>query len=203
MREGSTKAVSAIVIGGSAGALDVLVKVLPALPPSFPIPMAVVLHLPPTNANRLIEVLRAHCSLELKEAEDKEHLAGGKVYVAPPDYHLFIEREGSFSLSVDPPLRFSRPSIDVLFESAAEAYGSHLAALLLSGANDDGARGLATIRSLGGTTLVQAPESAALPTMPEAALKIDPAHRRIGVEDIAAFLAGLETFASMRRQENP
>lgn len=181
----------AIVIGGSAGALEALAAILPALPPAFPLPIAIVVHLPPNRPNLLPEVLGARCALPVREADDKEPLAPGTVYVAPPGYHLLIERARSFVLSVDETVHYSRPAIDVLFDSAADAYGPALAGVLLSGANEDGARGLARIARAGGATLVQAPETAVARTMPEAALRLGhPAHTLPPVE-IGAFLAGL------------
>ena len=146
--------IEAIVVGGSAGALHALAAILPALPPSFSIPMALVLHMARERPSYLAELLGAKCALPVKEAEDKEPIAPAMIYLAPPNYHLLIEKERCFSLSVDAPVNYSRPAIDVLFESAAEAYGSALAGLLLSGANEDGASGLARIKKAGGTTLV-------------------------------------------------
>jgi two-component system chemotaxis response regulator CheB len=163
--------IQAIVIGGSAGAFDVLLATLPQLPAHFAIPIAIVLHVPPAKPSYLTELLGAKCPIAVKEAEDKEALTAETVYLAPPNYHLLIERRRCFSLSVDDPVHFSRPAIDVLFESAADAYGPSLAGLLLTGANEDGARGLARIAEGGGTTLVQAPETAFARAMPEAAIK--------------------------------
>jgi len=160
----------AVVIGGSAGALDALSLLLPPLPRGFSLPVAIVLHLLPGKPSGLVPVLQDYAELPVKEAEDKEPLAQGSVYVASPNYHLLIERERCFSLSVDDAVLFSRPSIDVLFESAADAYGPGLVGVLLSGANEDGARGLARIRAHGGIALVQAPDSAHARPMPEAAL---------------------------------
>jgi two-component system chemotaxis response regulator CheB len=133
--------VDAIVIGGSAGSLDALSALLPALPAGCAVPVVVVVHLPPTRPSRLAAVLAMRAAVPVKEAEDKEPVAAGRVYVAPPGYHLLIERAGTFALSLDAQLNFSRPAIDVLFESAAEAYGGALAGIVLTGASDDGARG--------------------------------------------------------------
>jgi two-component system, chemotaxis family, protein-glutamate methylesterase/glutaminase len=160
----------AIVIGGSAGALEALNCVLPALPHGFTLPIAVVLHLLPGRPSGLAPVLQDRSKLLVKEADDKEPIVGGTVYLGSPNYHLLIEKERCFSLSVDEPVLFSRPSIDVLFESAADAYGPGLIGVLLSGANEDGARGLARIHEAGGVALVQAPDSAATRAMPEAAI---------------------------------
>jgi two-component system chemotaxis response regulator CheB len=183
--------IEAIVAGGSAGALEVLVSVLPALPAGFRIPVALVLHLLPDKPSYLAEVLASRCSLAVKEAEDKEPLAPATIYLAPPNYHLLIEKDRSFSLSIDEPVHFSRPAIDVLFETAADAYGHALAAVLFTGANEDGARGLARIKKLGGMTLVQAPETAFVRTMPEAALRLAEPDRILPPAEIGPFLARL------------
>ena len=164
--------IEAVVLGGSAGALDALAAILPALPRELPTPLVLVVHIPPTRPSCLPEVLGARCELRVKEAEDKEPLAAGTLYVAPPNYHLLLEARRCLSLSIDEPVHFSRPSIDVLFESAADAYGPTLVGVLLTGASEDGARGLARIAERGGTTIVQAPETAAVRTMPEAALRL-------------------------------
>lgn len=184
--------IEAIVAGGSAGALDVLVSVFSALPADFRIPVAVVLHVLPGKPSYLADVLGSRCSLAVKEAEDKEPLAPATIYVAPPNYHLLIEKNRCFSLSMDEPVHFSRPAIDVLFETAAEAYRDALAAVLLSGANEDGARGLARIKDLGGTTLVQAPETAFVRTMPEAALRLGAADCVLRPAEIGPFLRRLD-----------
>lgn len=183
--------IEAIVIGGSAGALDVLMAILPQLPAQFAIPIALVLHVPPAKPSYLTQLLGAKCRLAVKEAEDKEALAPKTVYLASPNYHLLIERRRCFSLSVDDPVHFSRPAIDVLFESAADAYGASLAGLLLTGANEDGARGLERISLVGGTTLVQEPETAFARTMPEAALRRMRPTQVLPVSELAAALLRL------------
>jgi two-component system, chemotaxis family, protein-glutamate methylesterase/glutaminase len=160
-----------IVVGGSAGALDALLAIVPSLPAGFPVPVAVVLHVPPGEPSLLPQVLGPKCALPVKEAEDKEPVATGTIYLAAPDYHLLVERRACFSLSVDDPVNFARPAIDALFESAAEAYGPTLVAVLLSGANQDGAQGLVRVKERGGMTLVQSPDSAIVPIMPAAGLQ--------------------------------
>lgn len=186
-----TRRIDAIVIGGSAGALDVLEAVLPDLPAEFPLPIAVVIHVPADKPSYLIDVLRRRCALAVKEPEDKQPLAPATVYIAPPNYHLLIEKRRCFSLSMDEPVRFSRPAIDVLFESAADAYGANLAGLLLTGANDDGARGLVRIHGAGGLTLVQSPATARVAAMPIAALALVRPDHVLPVQAIGPFLAGL------------
>lgn len=183
--------VEAIVIGGSAGALEAIRTILPELLPGFALPIALVLHLLPTRPSGLASILARQCSLRVKEAEDKEPIAPGTLYLASPNYHLLIERRRCFSLSTDEPVHFSRPSIDVLFETAADAYGPGLVGLLLSGANDDGARGLARIKAAGGTTVVQSPDTAVVRTMPEAALRLTAADHILPLPDIGALLSSL------------
>ncbi|HCL87180.1 MAG TPA: chemotaxis protein CheB [Comamonadaceae bacterium] len=162
----------AIVIGGSAGSLDALGLLLPALARQLDAAVVVALHLPREQPSLLCDIFRHRCPLDVREAQDKEPLAPATIFFAPPDYHLLVDAGPSLALSIDPPLHFSRPSIDVLFESAADVYGPALTALLLSGANADGARGLALVQRLGGTTLVQSPASASAAAMPEAALAL-------------------------------
>jgi two-component system chemotaxis response regulator CheB len=160
----------AIVIGGSSGAIDVLNVLLPRLPVGLRAAVIVLLHLPRDRRSLLVDIFRTRCALPVQEAEDQQLIQSGHLYFAPPDYHLLIDNGPRLALSVDAPLHFSRPSIDVLFESAADGYGDKLVGVLLSGANDDGAAGLAAIHAAGGYTIVQDPASASMPTMPEAAL---------------------------------
>lgn len=182
-------AIEAIVIGGSAGALDALITILPELPAGYPIPIAVVMHVRPEGAPLLVPVLTSRCALAIKEAEDKEPFAPGTLYIAPANYHLLVERDRWFSLSVDEHVHFSRPSIDVFFESAADAFGAALLGVLLTGANEDGARGLAAIQRAGGTTLVQSPDSAQARIMPEAALRLHRPDEVLPPAEIGPYLA--------------
>jgi len=178
-------------MGGSSGALDVLLTILSALPPALPVPVAIVLHILPGKPSGLAQVLGRSCSLPVREAEDKQPLEPGTVYVAPPNYHLLVEKERYFSLSVDDPVLFSRPSIDVLFESFADVYGPALAGVLLSGANEDGASGLMRIRAAGGTTIVQSPDGAQARAMPESAIRLGAAKYVLHSDEIAALLLEL------------
>jgi two-component system chemotaxis response regulator CheB len=162
--------VEAAVIGASAGGVDALGVLFAHLPADWRLPMVVVLHLPEEHESRLPELFRLRLPFPVLEAQDKAPVAPGCLYFAPPGYHLSIERDRSFSLSCEPPVLFSRPSIDVLMDSAADAYGPALAGLLLTGANEDGARGLHGIHRAGGITAVQHPAEAQVPTMPEAAI---------------------------------
>lgn len=161
----------AVVIGGSAGALDVLRLIVRSLPQSLPAPIAIVIHLP-AQSSGLAELLSADSEIPVKQAEDKEPIRAGTVYIAPPGYHLLIEAHHAFALSADPPVHFSRPAIDVLFETARDVYGPNLIGILLSGASDDGAAGLQEIHAAGGTTIVQSPLSAEVAIMPAAALAL-------------------------------
>ena len=187
----TTQTIEAVVIGGSAGALEPLETILSALPPRFIPSIAVVLHVPPTTSNLLPDVLRPACALPVMEPEDKEPVAESTVYVAAPGYHMFIEKDRRFSFSVDELVHYSRPSVDLLFESAADAYGSALVGILLSGANEDGAAGLAAIKDAGGRSVVQAPGPSLARAMPEAALRHRAADHVLSPAEIGAWLAGL------------
>lgn len=190
-------AIQGVVIGGSAGALEALNALLPMLPARFAPSIVVVVHQLPSAPSLLPGIFTSRCVLPVLEAEDKLVLQPGHLYVAPPDYHLLVERDcaapGSvrLALSVEPPVRFSRPSIDVLFESAAIAWRHALLGILLSGANDDGARGLAAIRAAGGQAWVQSPESALVDTMPQEAITRGAADRVLTLEAIGHGLARL------------
>ena len=161
----------AVVIGGSAGALEVLRMIVRELPRSLSCPVVIVIHLP-SQSSGLAELLAADTVLRVKQAEDKEPITAGTVYIAPPSYHLLVESQLTLALSVDAPVHFSRPSIDVLFETACDVYGAGLIGVLLSGASEDGAAGLQEIHAAGGTTIVQSPLSAEVAIMPAAALAL-------------------------------
>ena len=162
----------ALLIGASAGGVETLLSLLEELPADYRLPVVCLLHVPDRNDSLLADLLQRRLQLTAKEAEDKEYLRPGVVYVAPAGYHLSIESDHSFSLSREEPRHFSRPSIDILFESAADAYGEQLAAALLTGANEDGAAGLLAVQQAGGLTLIQEPADALVPTMPAAALAL-------------------------------
>jgi two-component system chemotaxis response regulator CheB len=159
----------AVVVGGSAGAVDVLGALLPELPADYAVPVIVVVHLPARRTSLLPPLFAPRCALPVREPEDKQPVGPG-VWFAPPDYHLLVEADRTFSLSIDEPVRFSRPSIDVLFESAARAYTSRLLGVVLTGANDDGAEGARAIRRSGGVLAVQSPDTAIASEMPRAAI---------------------------------
>jgi two-component system chemotaxis response regulator CheB len=178
----------AIVIGASAGALDALSAILPLLPRGFPLPVLMVVHLPSHKESVLANLLQAKCEIDVREAEDKEPAGAGTVFLAPPDYHLLVETDKRLSLSTEEPVNFSRPSIDVLFEAAADAYGPRLIGVVLTGANPDGARGLRAVHAAGGIALVQRPESAQASAMPRAALDACPEAHALSLQEIAAYL---------------
>ncbi|HEY0194059.1 MAG TPA: chemotaxis protein CheB [Kofleriaceae bacterium] len=160
-----------IVVGGSAGALDLILEIAAALPERLRAPVVFVLHLQANQPSLVPELIARTCRRPTREIEDKMKLQPQAIYVAPPNYHVLFERDRTLALSVDPPVHWSRPSIDVLFESAADAYGAGVLGVILSGANDDGARGLARIHRGGGAAVVQDPASAQYPVMPGAAAR--------------------------------
>jgi two-component system chemotaxis response regulator CheB len=188
--------IEAVVIGASAGGIEALAVLLPALPNSFSAPLFIVLHLPRERPSLLAEIFTRRCALPVREAEDKEPVAAGTVYFAPPDYHMLLEKNRHIALSADEPVHFSRPSIDVLFESAAEVYVDRLLGIILTGANEDGAAGLLAIHRAGGITVVQKPDSAKVPLMAVSALQRSPADFLLSLQEIAQLLAGLAGGAS-------
>lgn len=163
--------IHALVIAGSAGGVDALLKLLPMLPAGYKLPVVAMLHVPEHRDSRLAELFASRMAVPVREAADKEEISPGTVYFAGSGYHLSIEKDFRFSLSCEPPVNFARPAIDVLMGAAAEAYGPHLAAVLLTGANADGAEGMRMIKECGGLTVVQDPAEAQVATMPEQAIK--------------------------------
>jgi len=186
----------AIVIGTSAGGVEALSVLLPSLPEGLRAAVLVVLHLPRERPSLLVDIFTPKCRLPVREAEDKEPIEPGVVYFAPPDYHLLVDSGPRVALSADEPVNFSRPSIDVLFESAADFYGARLIGIILTGASHDGALGLEAVRCAGGVTIVQEPESAQAPTMAESALKRGPVDHVLSLEQIAGWLRALDPQAS-------
>ncbi|THU39253.1 chemotaxis protein CheB [Niastella caeni] len=182
------KTFDAIVIGASAGGLYAMINIFKQLPANYPIPIIVVQHRSKDERSLLEEVLQQKCSVCIKQADEKEVIAGGCVYFAPPDYHLLVENDGTFSLSFDPPVNYSRPSIDVLFETAADVFKERLLAIILTGANADGARGMKKIRKLGGTTIAQQPDTADYPEMPKAAINTGAIQHILTPDAIGSFL---------------
>lgn len=163
--------IEAVVIGASAGGVQALLALLSGLPAGYRLPIVAVLHLPEGRDSLLVELFQQRLAIAVREAADKESIAPGTLYFAGPGYHLSVEMDRSFSLSCEPPVQYARPSIDVLMASAADAYGARLAGILLTGANADGAAGLARIRRHGGFTIVQDPAQAQVPALPEAAIR--------------------------------
>ncbi|WP_404480364.1 chemotaxis protein CheB [Novosphingobium sp. BL-52-GroH] len=184
----SGRAAKVVAIGASAGAIQVLLHLLPALPEDFALPVLVVVHIPSGRRSELTTLFAARCRLQVIEGEDKEPIEAGTITFAPPDYHMLVEAGGTISLSADDPVFFSRPSIDVLFESAADAYGPGLVGVVLTGANEDGARGLGAIAKAGGMAIVQDPATAYARAMPEAALKVCRTARVLSPDGIVAAL---------------
>lgn len=160
-----------VVIGGSAGGVDALIGLLPEIPVDYRSTVVCILHVPADRDSRLAELFDLRAALPVREARDKEQLEPGVIYFAGSGYHLSIERDRCFSLSCEPPVQFARPAIDVLMESAADAYGPAMAGILLTGANHDGADGMCRIRERGGLTVVQDPNEAQASAMPEEAIR--------------------------------
>lgn len=187
----------AIVIGCSAGGIEALSLLLPALPAGLKAAVMVVIHLPRDRPSLLTELFSGRCALRVEEAEDKRPAEPGVITFAPPDYHLMVDNgEGRgpvLSLSADEPVQFSRPSIDVLFESAADVYGERVMGIVLTGANHDGSDGLSAIRAAGGVCMVQRPQEAQARLMPASALaRVPDADFVLSLNEMAALLAGLQ-----------
>lgn len=181
-----------LTIGFSAGGIPLIKRILKALPKHYPLPIAIVAHMSGGDASNFAEMLDASSILPVKIATDKEMILPAWVYLAPPDYHLLVEQSHHttpfFSLSVDEPVRSVRPSIDVLFESAAEVFESGLIALLLSGANSDGMDGMAYVKKLGGLGIVLDPKECEFNTMTEAAIKKVEVDYVVNMEEIIGLL---------------
>jgi two-component system chemotaxis response regulator CheB len=180
----------AVVIGTSAGGIEALGYLLPNIQHDCRIAVMVVQHISPSSDSSFIQLLRNKCSARVKEACNTEEIRPGTIYFAPPDYHLLIEKDFTLSVIVDEKVNYSRPSIDVLFETAAEAYGVRLTGILLTGVNKDGSKGLKRISDLGGMTIVQSPNDAAFPEMPESAIRLFKPDRILTLDQIAEFLRG-------------
>lgn len=180
-----------IVIGTSLGGLQALSQLLSSLPRSLPVPLAVVQHRGTGMDGTLASLLSHRSTLPVTEAEDKMMLAAGQVYLAPADYHLLIEERSVVALSTDPPVRFARPSIDVLFESAAAVYGDRVIGVVLTGASADGAQGLRAIAARGGLAVVEDPATAEASAMPAAALAATPTATVLPLKRMADYLSAL------------
>ncbi len=180
-----------VVIGTSLGGLSAILAVLKQLPKDLPVPVLIVQHRGPTSDGGLVGLLQQHTALTVVEAEDKAVLVPATVFVAPADYHLLVEAGGSLALSTEGPVRSARPSIDVLFETAAEAYGPALIGVLLTGASADGAAGLAQVKARGGRAIVQDPATAECATMPAAGIAAAPVDYILPLERIGDHLVSL------------
>jgi two-component system chemotaxis response regulator CheB len=183
----------AIVIGVSSGGLNAMKIMFSFLPKDFNTPIIIVQHVSPHSDNLWIEILNDQSNLIIKEADEKENIEKGKVYIAPSNYHLMIEKDKTFSLTIDERVNFARPSIDVLFESAADAYKSKLIGVVLTGSNHDGAKGLKRIKKYGGLTIVQNPETAESAFMPAAAIAFTLPDYILPLEKIIKLLIKIDT----------
>lgn len=183
--------IDAIVIGASAGGVEALLELLPALPAGAATSTFVVLHLPRERPSLLVDVFAPKCGQPVYEAQDKEPIVHGSIYFAPPDYHLLVDAGPQLALSADEPVNFSRPAIDVLFESAADYYRERLLGIVLTGGNNDGALGLQAVRKAGGMTIVQDPDEAQARFMPELALRQGEVDAVLTLVQIAALLRTL------------
>jgi len=189
----ANRKIEALVIGASAGGVDALVELLPALAPDSGLATVCMLHLPGDRESRLAELFGARLALPVREAVDKAPVEPGMVYFAGSGYHLSIEQDRVFSISCEPPVHYARPAIDLLMASAADAYGAALAGILLTGANIDGAEGMQRIRQRGGLTIVQDPAEAQASAMPEGAIRLCAPHLVLPLAAIRALLPQLET----------
>lgn len=178
----------AIVVGTSAGGLGALSSIVSALPQDFSLPIIVVQHRHKDQRTLLEEILQAKSDIIVKQADEKEPINAGTVYIAPPDYHLLIENDHTFSLTYDPHVAHSRPSIDVLFETAAAVYGRALICVLLTGANRDGTTGMKAVKNAGGLTIAQSPKEADYPYMPQSAIDSGYADHVLTLAEIQQFL---------------
>jgi two-component system chemotaxis response regulator CheB len=181
----------AVVIGVSAGGLRALSVILKELPENYPLPLIIIQHRSKEERTLLEEILQAKCAIRIRQADEKERIEGGKVYFAPPDYHLLIEKDRSFSLTCDEPVNFSRPSIDLLFETASEVYGDRLVGVILTGASRDGAEGIRAVKKGGGLTIAQDPATSLFPDMPRAAIDTGSVEHILTAAEIKDFLLDL------------
>ena len=184
----------AIVIGVSSGGMKALKFLLSALPADFSIPIIIVQHIGPRSDNHWIKFLNDQSNLNINEADEKEKIEKGNVYIAPPNYHLMIERNKTFSLTIDKRVNFARPSIDVLFESAAEAYKNKLIGVVLTGSNNDGTNGIKRIKECGGLAIIQNPETAESSYMPASAIAAIKPDYILSLEDITELLIKFSKF---------
>jgi two-component system chemotaxis response regulator CheB len=180
-----------VIIGGSSGSLDAILKILPKLRRDFIMPIIIVMHRNIASDSVLEEVLASRTNLKVVEAEEKEMISSGYIYIAPPDYHLLIENDHTISLDYSEKVNYSRPSIDVSFESAAEVYREKLACIILSGANADGTKGIMYAKRVGSKIIIQDPVEAIVPFMPEHAIAHASINNVLSIQGIISFLNAL------------
>lgn len=185
---GTEQKYAAVVIGVSSGGMNALRTLLSVLPPAFPLPVIILQHVGAHSNGDWIALLDKSGQMKLKEADEKEKIEGGNVYIAPANYHLHIEKDHTFSLSVTEKVNYARPSIDVLFESAADAYADSLIGIVLTGSSSDGTKGLKRIKEKGGLTIVQDPATAESPFMPASAIASVKVDHILSLENIATLL---------------
>lgn len=181
-----------IVMGLSSGGMEALKTIFAALPGNFKIPIVIVQHLSPRSDSQWIEILNKRYGITIKEAEEKEMIKSGTIFLAPPNYHLLLEKNGSFSLSIDERVSYARPAIDVLFDTAAEAFGKKVVGVVMTGSNQDGAAGLKKIKKCGGLAVVQNPETAFSSYMPQEAISQAEPHHILDLQGIIAFLKSID-----------
>ena len=195
-----TRSYKAIVIGSSTGGMKAFQKLFAGLPETFSIPIIAVLHQHPTGSEVkvLVNYLNTECPLSIVVAEDKSIIRASHIYMAPPDYHLLVERDATLALSIDEKVNFARPSIDLLFESAAYTWSTDLIGILLTGANSDGVHGMELIKKYGGHTLVQDPATAESPVMPRSAIETGTVDKTLTINAISSYLNSLNSNSDLR-----
>ena len=191
MAKDGIKQFEIIVIGGSAGSFEVILQLVSQLKPGFTIPILIVVHRKNDFANAMVTLLKSKTKLAVKEAEDKERIEAATIYIAPSDYHLLVEKDKILSLDASEKVNYSRPSIDVTFQCAAEVYGNKAACILLSGANADGAEGLKDVKDNSGFTIVQDPATAEVSFMPQQAINMMEVDLVANVHELAAWFNNL------------
>ena len=191
MQKNNSRHFKAVVIGVSTGGVSALKYLLGALPADFPIPVLIVTHITPESDDGMAVLFNALCAIRVKEADEQDRITAGTVYLAPANYHLLVERGGTLSLSIDPPVNYARPSVDVLFESAAEVFGAELIGVILTGAGCDGSRGLLKIKNCAGITIVQDPADAEMDSMPQNALQLLKADYVVRLQELPEILLQL------------
>jgi len=182
----------AIVIGVSSGGMNAMKILFSSLPMNFSIPIIIVQHISPRSDNQWIKLLNDKSNLHIKEADEKEKIEPGNIYISPPNYHLMIEKDKTFSLTIDERVNYARPSIDVLFESATEAYKNNLIGVVLTGSNNDGTKGIKRIQERGGLTIIQNPETAESSYMPASAIAAIKPDYILSLEDITELLIKID-----------